>query len=83
MSSNRNIRICDAIISESPIRNQTPRKATATARNTGPVRLPLIAPEAFVEQFNQIYGAIGMRLTPVQSIPAEPQRTDGEAMTPN
>lgn len=83
MSSNRNIGTCDAVISESPTKTQNQASASnptpTKTRNTGPVRLPLIAPEAFVEQFNQIYGSIGMWLTPVQQIADEAQQTSGSA----
>ncbi|GEM_PF-5801166 len=52
MSSNRSAEPHDAIILHS-------------ASEDAPVRLPEVGQEAFVAQFNQIYGAIGLRLEPL------------------
>lgn len=64
-----------ASLTESASEASSLSHAPAPSRITGPVRLPLLAPETFVEQFNQIYGAIGMRLTAVQPVNAQPLTT--------
>ncbi len=48
-SSNRSGGVCDAVVAKDD-------------RITGPVRLPLAESNNFVDEFNRIYGEVGMSL---------------------
>lgn len=83
-SSNRGGGVCDAVISVTQIADHVvaanpakPSQAIPSPHcvQTGPIRLPMVAPEAFIEQFNRIYASVGMHLMPVAPPDAdEPQQ---------
>lgn len=59
-SSNRACSPSDAVLFvDEPVGTASPARTI----KTGPIRLPLEAPATFVQQFNRIYAAIGLRTT--------------------
>lgn len=55
MSSNRRIPTCDAIVEHQ-------------GQPVGPMLLPDVAAEAFIEEFNRVYRSIGLRINRMAEI---------------